>query len=593
MNSSGDSSKGIVQKVFRPQMFGRYCLVDQISKGGMSDIYLAKISGFGGFTKPVVVKKLQPRYSNKPRYVKRFINEANTLARLNHANIVQVLDMGTIDGEYFIAMEYIEGRNAAYILVKAAKTGSKPSLAFIIHMICELARALAYSHRKKGPEGQDLLLVHQDVNSFNVMVSYEACVKIIDFGIAQIFLDKSGREELPVTGKLLYFSPEQIQRKPLDRRVDIYGTGALLYEFLTGERLVQHGQTVEETVRMILELDIEEKIRNNDRIPAEIRPILGRALAFDPENRYPWMEEMIADLRSVAKKLNLDQDTTEFSSYLRTLFQREILLDRRRMRKLLSVDVPGATLATLNRPPKEPRVPASEAYGNLSGGLTTSSWPFDESGTPTDRQIGFVAKTVCFRNGTLIFAQGDTGNEVYVIQKGKVRLFLGAGHTRQTIGILREGDFFGETVLLDERRRTVSARAESDCQLLCLEKNVFLRLTDNELQLRIILNLVEKLSEATSLLECTSHEDTLSRLIYALLFRMRRCAYRNGTDIDLVELKDRFRIEDGLLMEKYLKKLESLDIVKTENKSVQIKDEAKLQQILDILSRRGRHLIDL
>ena len=592
MNSPDDSSKVIVQKVFRPQMFGRYCLIDQISKGGMSDIYLAKISGFGGFTKPVVIKKLQPKYSSKPRYVRRFINEANTLARLNHANIVQVLDMGTIGGEYYIAMEYIEGRNAAYILLKSAKVGSMPPLAFTIHMICELARGLAYSHRRKGAEGQDLQLVHQDVNSFNVMVSYEADVKIIDFGIAQVFLDKSGREELPMTGKLLYFSPEQLQKKPLDRRVDIYGTGALLYEFLTGERLVHHRKTVEETVRMILELDVDEKIRSNDRIPAELKPILSKALAFDPENRYSWMEEMIADLRSVVRELKLDPDTTEFSSYLRSMFQREVLLDRRRMRKLLAVDVPGATLATLSGSPKKPQAVPSVAGGD-SGALTASSWPFDDSGTPTDRKIGFVAKSVCFRNGTLIFAQGDTGNEIYVIQKGKVRLFLGSGHTRQTIAMLREGDFFGEAALLDERRRTVSARAEADCQLLCLEKDAFLQLTQKDLQPKIILNLVEKLSEATSLLECTSHEDTLSRLIYALLLRMRRGAYRNGTDIDVAELKDQFRIDDGPLMEKYLKKLESLDVVKTGKKAVQVKDGEKLQQILDILSRRGRHLIDL
>lgn len=574
-------------------MFGRYCLIDQISKGGMSDIYLAKVSGFGGFTKPVVVKKLQPVYSNKPRYVKRFINEANTLARLNHANIVQVLDMGAIGGEYFIAMEYIEGRNAAYILLKAAKTGRKPSLAFTIHMICELARGLAYSHRRKGPEGQELHLVHQDVNSFNIMVSYEAAVKIIDFGIAQMFLDKSSKEELPVTGKLLYFSPEQLQRKPLDQRVDIYGTGALLYEFLTGERLVQHKKTVEETVRTILDLDVDDKIKDNDRIPPEIRPILKKALAFDPEARYPWMEDMVADLRTVAKKLNLDFDTTEFSSYLRTLFQREMLLDRRRMRKLLSVDVPEATLVTLTDAPKALGAPDEEVGGKGPRALAASSWPFDETGTPTDRKISFVAKTVCFRNGTLIFAQGDPGAEIYVIQKGKVRLFLGSGHTRHTISILRDGDFFGEAALLEERRRTVSARAEADCQLLCLEKDGFCRLTQNDLQPSIILSLIERLSEATSLVECASHGDTLSRLIYALLLRMRRGAYRNGTDIDVAELKDQFRIDDGPLMEKYLKKLESLDVVKTGKKTVQIKDGEKLQQILDILSRRGRHLIDL
>jgi serine/threonine-protein kinase len=222
------------QVIFEPVTFGRYRLIDQISKGGMSDIFLGKISSVAGFQKPLVIKKLLPQYANKPRYVRRFINEARTLSRLNHSNIVQVTDMGVIDSEYYIAMEYVEGRNVAHIISKAAKTGRRPSMDFVFHVVMEVVKGLAYAHKRKGVGGENLMLVHQDVNAFNVMVSYESEVKIIDFGIAQAFLDKGSRSGFPVAGKLLYFSPEQIQRKPLDRRVDIYGTGVLLYELLTG-----------------------------------------------------------------------------------------------------------------------------------------------------------------------------------------------------------------------------------------------------------------------------------------------------------------------------------------------------------------------
>jgi serine/threonine-protein kinase len=137
------------------------------------------------------------------------------------------------------------------------------------------------------------MLVHQDVNSFNVMISYEAEVKIIDFGIARIFLDKATSNGLPITGKLLYFSPEQLLRKNLDRRVDIYGTGVLLYELLTGERLVKHQETIPQTVKTILEMDILSKVREHDRIPEHLKPVLVRAMASDRNKRYSWMEELI------------------------------------------------------------------------------------------------------------------------------------------------------------------------------------------------------------------------------------------------------------------------------------------------------------
>ena len=135
---------------FKPVIFGNYCLIDRVSQGGMSDVYLAKTSGLGGYQKPLIIKKLLPRYSTKARYVKRFINEAKTLARLNHSNIVQVFDIGQIDGDYYIAMEYIEGRNAAYILAKARRTAQPLSIEFV--RICRAGSGprLGLRSQKKG-----------------------------------------------------------------------------------------------------------------------------------------------------------------------------------------------------------------------------------------------------------------------------------------------------------------------------------------------------------------------------------------------------------------------------------------------------------
>jgi serine/threonine protein kinase len=391
----------------------------------MSDIYLAKTVSEEDFHKPLVIKKLIPRYATKSSFVKRFVNEARTLARLNHSNIVQVMDMGITDGEYYIALEYIEGRNVAHIASKAVKTGRSPSLEFVLHVVLEIARGLAYSHRKKGESGESLMLVHQDVNSFNIMVSYEAEVKIIDFGIAQIFLDKKDTDILPVAGKLLYFSPEQLQRKPLDRRVDIYGTGVLMYELLAGERLVEHQETVGDTVKSILEMDIARKVGSNEKIVDELKPLLIKAMAFDPDDRYSWMEDMIQDIREVMKSCSLDIDVGELSVYMKEQFHREIL--------------PGQETDEENSPRKKTPMPRLQSVAAFApevqalpadrndwseSALSLSSWAFGTGGESENKQANAPAKTLSFSAGQTIFRRGDPGMDLYVVSKGKVRLFF-------------------------------------------------------------------------------------------------------------------------------------------------------------------------
>ncbi len=559
----------------------------------MSDIYLAKLVGETGFQKPLVIKKLIPRYAAKSSFVKRFLNEGKTLARLNHSNIVQVLDMGITDDEYYIALEYIEGRNVAHISSKAAKTGRSPSLEFVLHVIMEIARGLAYSHRKKGETGESLMLVHQDINAFNVMVSYEAEVKIIDFGIAQVFLDKKDTDSLPVAGKLLYFSPEQLQKKTVDRRVDIYGTGVLMYEMLAGERLVEHQETVGDTVKAILKLDVADKVNNNERIGDELKPVLIKAMAFDPHDRYPWMEDMIQDLRGVIRTCGIDTDATELAVYMKEQFHREILLDRRRLRKLTSHKIPGPISVPQTTPVFTSSVPLSLDGDFFDGRMAPDSWPFTKQGEPQDEKTHSPLRTVSFAAGNLIFRQGDPGTDLYVIRTGTVKLFLKIGNTEQTIALLQEGDFFGENTVMDEFNRDVSARAQEDCELICLDRGAFAQLISDNFARRIIANLLEKLRDSRSLLEGVLLDDCLSRLIFALVFYQRRRNRRNGKDIDLTELRDLFRLEDNELVKKYLTKLESLNILQADDQAVHIKNSDTLENILNVLSGQGRFVLKL
>jgi serine/threonine protein kinase len=571
-----------------PTRFGRYFLADKISKGGMSDIYLAKAVSLGGFQKPLVIKKLLPEYAKKHRFVKRFLNEGKTLARLNHSNVVQVIDIGVIDGEYYIAMEYIEGRNAAHVLARAKRTGRYPSLAFALYVVMELAKGLAYAHRKKGTDGQSLMLVHQDLNSFNVMISYEAEVKIIDFGIARILMNGTSGPAEPVAGKLLYFSPEQLLSKPLDRRVDIYGIGVLLYELITGVRLVRHQETVEETVRMILDLNVETTVENNERIPPEVKPILIKAMAADPEDRYPWMEDLMEDVRAIIAKSSLDVNTATFAEYMKDMFQRDILTDRRRMRKLMSAGVPREDLRR-SRDRFTSRRAGRKDGPNLADEFTRQSHSIiDREDLDPTEQPHLLPETTNIRAGRTIFQQGDAGSDLYVVQKGKVRTFLRVGQKRQTLSVLGPGDIFGETAILDYPRRAESAEAIEDCDLMVIPAETFSHFITEGLTRKLVVRLVEKLRDTNGLLESTLFADPLSRLIHGMVFLHRRGSLGNGDDIDFDELGDLFGLEDADQIQKYLEKLVTLQVLEIEADSVKLKDSDKLTNILRILTTSGK-----
>jgi serine/threonine protein kinase len=575
-------------------LFGRYYLIDQISKGGMSNIYLAKTVSVGGFQKPLVIKKLLPQYATKSSYVKRFVNEANILTRLSHANIVQILDMGIIDGEYYIATEYIEGRNVAHIMSKASRNGKMPSLEFIVYLMTELGRGLAYAHDKKTASGEDLMLVHRDVNSFNVMVSYEAEVKLIDFGIVRASLEKEIDDGLPVAGKLLYFSPEQLLKKPVDRRCDIYGMGVLLYEVLTGTRLVDHQETISDTVKSILELNIKEKVEGNDKIDEDLAAILVKAMAMEPDQRYPHMGDMIEDLRTVIRKRGLEHRVEKSAEYMKELFHSEILLDRRRMRRLRSEEVPrraasledvstGASRVELQSDDTDPRAWL----------LSASSWPFSENADVLDDQAQISPLAKCFAAGKKIFRQGEPGSEIYVILKGKVRLYLKTDHGHQTLQVLKEGDFFGEYAIIDENCRPMSAVAEEECVLVGLDKTDFPKLMPHDLGRRIIYSLISRLADTLSLFESALLEDSLSRLVYALMYYMRSGRRMNGADIDMTEMLDTFRLSNDDQLQKYLNKLKALDILDADEKNIHIKSAETLENILNVLVGRGKFMLKL
>ncbi|MGH9856754.1 MAG: protein kinase domain-containing protein, partial [Acidobacteriota bacterium] len=228
--------------------FGQYLLLDKIATGGMAELFLAKRKGVEGFEKILAIKRILPHMSDNEEFVTMFIDEAKLAAQLTHHNICQIFDLGKIENAYYIAMEYVNGKDLRAIL-RSSRAKTKPMpIDLAVLVISKIASALDYAHRKRGSNGQPLNLVHRDVSPQNILISYEGEVKLVDFGIAKAATKAHVTQHGALKGKLLYMSPEQAWGKTVDKRSDIFSLGIVLYELLTGRPLFFDENDTEVTI---------------------------------------------------------------------------------------------------------------------------------------------------------------------------------------------------------------------------------------------------------------------------------------------------------------------------------------------------------
>ena len=265
-----------------PQVFGRYLLLRRLSRGGMGEIFLAKLGEIQGFEKLVIIKKVLPNLAANGEFIKRFIDEAQVAIKLNHANIAPVFEVGRVDGEYFLAMPYIEGRDLRRTMARLRESAARLPQDIALYIVRELAAGLAYAHRRTDETGGMLNLVHCDVSPPNVMVSFEGEVKIIDFGIAKSALRLAESNPNMGFGKFGYMAPEQLLRGGvIDKRTDLYAAGVVLYELLTGERMVQQpeGGDYRAVARAVTQGKFLPPSSKNPAIPPELDALVMKAIA--------------------------------------------------------------------------------------------------------------------------------------------------------------------------------------------------------------------------------------------------------------------------------------------------------------------------
>jgi tetratricopeptide (TPR) repeat protein len=306
---------------FEPIQFGKYQLLDKIAVGGMAELYRAKVTGDYGFEKQVAIKKILPHLSDEGNLVKAFIDEAKLAALLQHENIVQIYDFGNLNGEYFIAMEYLFGKDLRKLTYKAKAKAVPIDLENILYVISRICAGLDYSHNLKDLQGKPLNIIHRDINPQNIIITYEGQVKIIDFGIAKAASHNSTTHEGLIKGKLAYMSPEQANGKTIDHRSDIFSSGIILYELLAGQRMFQ-GETMHiyTQVRDAVYEPLESLMPN---LPARLHEVVQHALAKEPDQRYQSGGEMLADLEECIYQLSFRPNARNFAVCVKDLFKRE------------------------------------------------------------------------------------------------------------------------------------------------------------------------------------------------------------------------------------------------------------------------------
>jgi serine/threonine-protein kinase len=274
--------------------FGRYRLLAKLAVGGMAELFVARQQGVGGFSKMVVIKCILPYLAQDQDFISMFLSEARLAAHLNHPNVVQIYDVGELEGIYYMTMEYIPGQNLRELTRKLYRDlgdRSSPPFDLLAAIFAQAAAGLSCVHNARDHEHQPLHLVHRDLSPNNLILSYDGQVKIVDFGVAKARSQERETEVGVLKGRLSYMSPEQISGQSLDGRSDIFSLGVVLYELTTNRKLFRR-KTEPETIQALLTSPIPSPRHFYPDYPHTLEEILLKMLRRNPQERYANAQEV-------------------------------------------------------------------------------------------------------------------------------------------------------------------------------------------------------------------------------------------------------------------------------------------------------------
>jgi eukaryotic-like serine/threonine-protein kinase len=318
----------------------RYRVVRRLDAGGMAEVYLGEAESLQGFTKKVAIKRVLPELAQNRQFIRMFLDEARIGLHLNHANVVQVFDIGNSNDTYFIVMEYVDGVNLKTIVEATRSRGRPAPVPVSVYMMIEVCKALSYAHELTDESGRSRGIVHRDVSPPNVLLSKRGEVKLVDFGLAKAVDQLEHTDPGVIKGKFSYLSPEAVEQKEVDSRADIFAVGILLWELLTNERLFL-GETDLDTIELVKRAHVPSIINLNPQVPPPLEQVVRRALARDRNMRYQSAREIGDALADVLFTHQLKVTNFDIGSLVNEIVQQDNFSKREpsRIEKLIEEEL--------------------------------------------------------------------------------------------------------------------------------------------------------------------------------------------------------------------------------------------------------------
>jgi serine/threonine-protein kinase len=354
----------------------RFELVAELATGGMATVYLARVSGAGGFQRFVAIKRLHPHLAREPEFIEMFLDEARLAARIHHPNVVSILEIGSGDQGYYIVMEYVEGDTLARLLSRCDQSGQRLPVKVGLRIVIDMLAGLDAAHELKDDDGKSLAIVHRDVSPQNVLVGVDGSARLGDFGVARAASRLSTTRSGQLKGKVAYMAPEQARAEgDIDRRADVFAAGAVLWEVLGGRRLFK-GDGEAQTLNKVLTEPIPSVSDAWPSVDASLEAVVAKALERDRDRRFATAAEFADALEAAAKRAGTIGASKDVAAYVQAMLGPEISEQREAIRAWVARSEPGRRSWSQPPPPVQAaRAAESSAVGPVDRSELSSPRP--------------------------------------------------------------------------------------------------------------------------------------------------------------------------------------------------------------------------